>query len=103
MRLGSKSGTTSFHGGQLLTTPSHAQPALRLFRNGKNAREVAEREAERLRAEVISAIQQGKAVEFMPWAGQTASLLRELPAAEIMKGIIAETEEALKQAGKLIT
>ena len=56
-----------------------------------------------MRAEVISAIQQGKAEEFMPWAGQTAGLVRELPAAEIMKGIIDETEEALKQAGKLIT
>ncbi|MBI2287863.1 MAG: hypothetical protein HYU83_02595 [Chloroflexi bacterium] len=56
-----------------------------------------------MRTEVISAIQQGKMEEFIPWAGQTAGLVHEvLPAAEIVKRIIAEAEEALKQGGALL-
>ncbi len=69
----------------------------------QKSREVAQQESERLRAEVISAIQQGKMEEFIPWAGQTVGLVHEvLPAAEIVKRIIAEAEEALNQAISLL-
>ncbi|MBI2855062.1 MAG: nitronate monooxygenase [Chloroflexi bacterium] len=61
----------------------------------QKSREVAKQEAERLRADVIAAIQQGKMEEFIPWAGQTAGLVHEvLPAAQIVKRIVAEAEEA---------
>ena len=70
----------------------------------QKSREAAQRDAERLRAEVISAIQQGKMEEFIPWAGQTAGLVHEvLPAAEIVKRIMANAEEALRQGGALIS
>ena len=68
----------------------------------QKSREVAKRESERLRAEVISAIQQGKMEEFIPWAGQTVGLVHDiLPAAEIVKRIVAEAEETLGEATKL--
>ena len=66
-------------------------------------REEARAEAERLRGDVLSAIQQGKMEEFIPWAGQTVGLVREiLPAAEIVKRMVAEAEEALKQAASFV-
>jgi enoyl-[acyl-carrier protein] reductase II len=66
-------------------------------------REVAQQESERLRAEVISAIQQGKMEEFIPWAGQTVGLVyKVLPAAEIVRRIITEAEEAINQAISLL-
>jgi len=70
----------------------------------QKSREEAKKEAERLRAEVISAIQQGKMEEFIPWAGQTAGLVCDiLPAAEIVKKIVTEAEYVLRQAPKLVT
>jgi enoyl-[acyl-carrier protein] reductase II len=70
----------------------------------QKSREVARQEAERLRAEVISAIQQGKMEEFIPWAGQTVGLVHDiLPAAEIIKRIIKEAEEILRQTRESIT
>lgn len=70
----------------------------------QGSREAAKGEAERLRAEVISAIQQGRMEEFIPWAGQTVGLVHEvLPAAEIVKRILFDAEETLRQAGRLIT
>ena len=59
----------------------------------------AKAEATRLRGDVISAIQQGNMQEFIPWAGQTVGLVRDvLPAAEIVKRMAAGAEEALRQA-----
>ncbi|HWQ89301.1 MAG TPA: nitronate monooxygenase family protein [Desulfitobacteriaceae bacterium] len=59
--------------------------------------EITEQEAKVLRGEVIAAIQQGRMEEFIPWAGQTVGLVHEvLPAAEIVRRIAAEAEEALK-------
>ena len=70
----------------------------------QKSRDVAKQEGERLRAEVISAIQQGKMEEFIPWAGQTVGLVHEvLPAAEIVKRLVAEAEEVLRQGGALHT
>ncbi len=67
-------------------------------------RDDAKREAGRLRSEIIAAIQQGKMEQFIPWTGQTTGLVREiLPAAEIVKKIVAEAENVLRQAPKLVT
>jgi enoyl-[acyl-carrier protein] reductase II len=66
-------------------------------------REEAKREAERLRAEVLVAANEGRLGELVPFTGQTAGLIREiLPAAEIVRRIAAEAEETLKQATKLL-
>ncbi len=64
----------------------------------------AKREAERLQSEVITALQQGRFHEIVPFAGQTAGLIREiLPAGEIVRRIVTEAEEALKRATQLLT
>lgn len=63
----------------------------------------AKREAERLQGEVITAVQQGRLHEMVPFAGQTAGLIHEiLPAGEIVRGIVAEAEEALKRVIQLL-
>lgn len=62
------------------------------------------REVERLQSEVITALQQGRFHEIVPFAGQTAGLIREiLPAGEIVRRIVTEAEEALKRATQLLT
>ncbi len=67
-------------------------------------REEAKREAERLGRELRAAIQQGRLHEFVPAAGQSAGAIREiLPAAEIVRRVMAEAEEALARATKLRT
>lgn len=64
----------------------------------------AKREAERLQSEVITVLQQGRFHEIVPFAGQTAGLIREiLPAGEIVRRIVTEAEEALKRATQLLT
>jgi enoyl-[acyl-carrier protein] reductase II len=64
----------------------------------------AKREAERLQSEVITALQQGRFHEIVPFAGQNAGLIREiLPAGEIVRRIVTEAEEALKRATQLLT
>jgi len=66
-------------------------------------RDDAKREAERLRGEVMAAVGQGRLGELMPFAGQTAGLILEiLPAAEIVRRIVAGAEEALKRATSLL-
>jgi enoyl-[acyl-carrier protein] reductase II len=63
----------------------------------------AKREAERLQGEVITAMQQERFHEMVPFAGQTAGLIREiLPAGEIVRSIVAEAEEALKRVTQLL-
>jgi len=67
-------------------------------------RDDAKREAERLQGEVITALQQGRFHEMVPFAGQTAGLISEiLPAGEIVCRIVAEAEEALKRVTQLLT
>jgi nitronate monooxygenase/enoyl-[acyl-carrier protein] reductase II len=62
----------------------------------------AGREAERLRGEVTTALRQGRAHELVPFTGQTTGLIREiLPAADIVRRIIAEAEAALDRAATL--
>lgn len=69
----------------------------------RHRRDDAKREAERLRAEVMAAVKQGRLGELMPFAGQTAGMVREiLPAAEIVRHIVAEAEAALKRTAGLV-
>jgi nitronate monooxygenase/enoyl-[acyl-carrier protein] reductase II len=66
-------------------------------------RDDAKRAAERIRSEVMAAVGQGRLGELMPFAGQTVGMIREiLPAAEIVRRIVAEAEEALQRATRLL-
>jgi enoyl-[acyl-carrier protein] reductase II len=62
--------------------------------------EEARQEAERLRDEVRSAIRGRTTHELLPFAGQTAGMVRDvLPAREIVGRMVAEAERALRRAG----
>lgn len=56
------------------------------------------REAERLRGELGSALDEGRADELVPFSGQTAGMIREvLPVAEILRRLVEEAEAALRR------
>jgi enoyl-[acyl-carrier protein] reductase II len=62
-------------------------------------RDEVEREAERLSNDLITAIQQGRAHELVPFTGQTAGMIHEImPAGEIVRRMVAEAEETLQGA-----
>jgi enoyl-[acyl-carrier protein] reductase II len=64
--------------------------------------EEAEREAERLRDEMITAVREGRGHELVPFTGQIAGMIREiLPAGEIVRELVRETEETLRMAASL--
>jgi nitronate monooxygenase/enoyl-[acyl-carrier protein] reductase II len=66
-------------------------------------REEASREAARLREEIGNAMQQGGAHELVPFTGQTAGLIRDiLPAAEIVRQLVAEAEQALQRGAGVL-
>jgi len=55
--------------------------------------------ADRLRAEIMASVQQGRAHELTPFTGQSAGLIDDVrPAADIVRAMVAEAEEALKSA-----
>lgn len=59
----------------------------------------AGRQADRLREEMMAAMQEGSAYKLTPFTGQTAGLVDEvLPAAEIVRSMVSEAEEALAGA-----
>jgi enoyl-[acyl-carrier protein] reductase II len=59
----------------------------------------AGREADRLRAEIMASVEQRRPHDLTPFSGQTAGLIRDvMPAAEIVRGMVAEAEDALKRA-----
>jgi len=61
-------------------------------------REDLKREAERVRSELMTAVQQGRGQELVPFTGQSTGLIRALlPAGDIVRGIVAEAEDALKR------
>ena len=58
-----------------------------------------EKEAERLREEVLSAIRGRTTHELLPFTGQTAGMVHDiLPAGEIVERMVAEAERALARA-----
>jgi enoyl-[acyl-carrier protein] reductase II len=59
----------------------------------------AEKQAERLREELGTAIRVGRAHELIPLTGQTAGMIDEvLPAGEVVRRMVREAEEALRAA-----
>ena len=59
----------------------------------------AQDEAEKLRAEIMGSVQQGRPHEMTPFTGQTAGLVRDvIPAGEIVRKLMSEAEEALRAA-----
>jgi enoyl-[acyl-carrier protein] reductase II len=64
--------------------------------------EEASRQSERLRAELMSAIKERRPHELLPFTGQTAGMVHDvLPAAEIVRMMVAEAEQALERANAL--
>lgn len=58
--------------------------------------------ADRLRAELAAAIADGNAHELVPFTGQTVGLIDEvLPAAEIVRRLVADAEALLRRAATL--
>jgi nitronate monooxygenase/enoyl-[acyl-carrier protein] reductase II len=65
-------------------------------------RDDATQDVEGIRAEVQAAVA-GRLTELMPLAGQTTGMIHEiLPAAEIVRRVVAEAEEVLKQTTNLL-
>jgi len=65
--------------------------------------EEAARERDRLRAELAASAREGRRHETIPGGGQSAGGISEvLPVAEIIRRIVAEAEEALRQAPGLL-
>jgi enoyl-[acyl-carrier protein] reductase II len=65
-------------------------------------REEAGRHAERLREEIMAAMEQQRAHELTPFAGQSAGLVQEiLPAAQVVRAISQEAEHALERTAAL--
>jgi enoyl-[acyl-carrier protein] reductase II len=63
--------------------------------------ESAQRKAKRLGDEILSAIKQGSAYKIIPFTGETVGLIHDiLPAADIVRRIATEAQEALEQATK---
>ena len=54
-------------------------------------------ESERLLAEIMAAVGEGRTHEILPFTGQTAGLIRDVqPAAKIVKDLVAEAERAVE-------
>jgi nitronate monooxygenase/enoyl-[acyl-carrier protein] reductase II len=59
----------------------------------------AREQAEQLREQILATIREGRQHEAAPFAGETVGLIHELlPAAEIVRRMVAEAEQALEQA-----
>jgi nitronate monooxygenase/enoyl-[acyl-carrier protein] reductase II len=66
-------------------------------------RDEAKQAAERLRAELLDAIQRGKQHELVPGAGQSAGSIGDiLPAGEIVRQMVADAEHALEQSANIL-
>jgi enoyl-[acyl-carrier protein] reductase II len=58
--------------------------------------DAARREADRVQNEILGGLRRGTMHEFIPFSGQTAGMIHEvLPAAEIVRRLVAEAERAL--------
>jgi len=57
-------------------------------------------QADRLRGEIMGSVRRGRAAELTPFTGQTAGLIHDvLPAAEIVRALVAGAERAIERAG----
>jgi nitronate monooxygenase/enoyl-[acyl-carrier protein] reductase II len=67
-------------------------------------RDEARREADRLRGEVLAALQQGRIHELLPFAGESAGLVQDIvPAGEIVQRLVSEAQHALERSQTLLT
>jgi nitronate monooxygenase/enoyl-[acyl-carrier protein] reductase II len=65
-------------------------------------REEARQQADRLQREIMTSIQQGRPHELTPFTGQSAGLILDVrPAADIVRAMVAEAEDALERAAAL--
>jgi nitronate monooxygenase/enoyl-[acyl-carrier protein] reductase II len=70
----------------------------------QHRRDDARREADRLRGEVLAALQQGRIHELLPFAGESAGLVQDIvPAGEIVQRLVAEARHALERSQTLLT
>jgi nitronate monooxygenase/enoyl-[acyl-carrier protein] reductase II len=61
-------------------------------------REAAKEQAATLRGEIVSAMQQGRLGDLVPWAGQAVGLVHEvMPAAEIVRRIASESQSCMEK------
>jgi nitronate monooxygenase/enoyl-[acyl-carrier protein] reductase II len=66
--------------------------------------DAAKREADRMRAEFVSAVQRGTTEEKAPFTGQSAGLIEDvLPAAEIVRRFVQQSQEALTRASATLS
>ena len=84
------SGTTTYP--RVLRTP---------FVDQWNARrDEARRSGARLREEMLDAVRDGRGHELIPFTGQSAGLIHDVPTVEeILRRMMSEAEEALRSAG----
>ena len=62
--------------------------------------EEARKQADRLRGEIMSSIEEQRAHELTPFTGQTAGLIDDVqPAGGIVRSIVAEAEAAIESVG----
>ncbi len=65
----------------------------------RDQRDAARQEAERLRAEIGASISGGRFGDLFPFTGQSAGLIHDIvPAAEIVRRLVADAQAALRQA-----
>lgn len=65
-------------------------------------RDDARREPEKPRDQIMTAVQQGKMYDYVPFSGQSAGLVHDiLPAGDIVHRLVAEAEAALERAATL--
>jgi nitronate monooxygenase/enoyl-[acyl-carrier protein] reductase II len=63
----------------------------------------AARTVETARGEVMTALREGRIHEVVPFTGQSAGLVRDiLPASEVVRAMVAEAEQALRNAAGLL-
>jgi nitronate monooxygenase/enoyl-[acyl-carrier protein] reductase II len=68
----------------------------------QDRRDEAVKNADRLRAEITGAAQQGSFHEYVPFAGQTVGLINDiLPAGDIVRRIVQEARRLLDSGAKL--
>lgn len=69
----------------------------------ENDKEIVAREARILQGKIASAIEEGKFGELFPFTGQTAGQIKDiLPAADIVRKLILEAEDALRRISRLV-
>lgn len=96
--------------GDISPSPDHYNPdaVIRAIRTPsidkwQRHRRAAKKHAARLRAEAATLFEQNRLHEFMPMAGQSAGLIREiLPAGEIVRRMVAEAVQAITHSAATI-